>query len=58
MRRQLQGIACILFGILLSLSFRAMGIDAFFDLSFSWKVPFVILGALGLWLVFSKERES
>lgn len=56
MRRQLQGIALLLFRILLTLGFAAADIRYVFDLSLEWSIVWMLLGAAGLVLVFWKEK--
>ena len=55
MRRQLQGIALILLGILLTLVF---GMHPFFDCSFSWAVVFALVGIIGCVLVFLPDKPK
>lgn len=57
MKRQLQGIALLLFSILLTLGFAAADIRYVFDLSLEWSTVWMLLGAAGLVLVFWKERK-
>lgn len=47
MRRQLQGIALILFSLLLMMPY---GSEPVFDFSFRWSAVFVCLGAIGLFM--------
>lgn len=49
MKRQLQGIALILFSILLMLGF---GNTPFFDLSFDWSLIFTVVGSIGVFMTF------
>lgn len=56
MRRPLQGIALLLFSILLTLGFAAADIRYVFDLSLEWSIVWMLLGAAGLVLVFWKEK--
>ncbi|MGI6028590.1 MAG: hypothetical protein ACOX81_04180 [Candidatus Heteroscillospira sp.] len=55
MKRQLQGIAVLLFSILLTL---VMGNEPFFDLDFSFSAIFTIIGIVGLAMVFRKEPKQ
>ena len=55
MKKQLQGIALILFGILLMLGF---GSEPVFDFSFRWSVIFAIVGIAGVVMVFSPDRKN
>ncbi len=58
MKRQLQGIALILFSLLLSVSFEFMGIKSVFDLSISWQPIFLIVAIIGMVLVFVKAKNE
>ena len=58
MKRQLQGIALILFSLLLSVSFEFMGIKSVFDLSISWQPIFLIVAIIGVVLVFVKAKDE
>ena len=58
MKRQLQGIALILFSLLLSVSFEFMGIKSVFDLSISWQPIFLIVAIIGMVLVFVKAKDE
>ena len=57
MRRQLQGIALLLFSILLTLGFAVADIRYVFDLSLEWSTVWILLGAVGLVMVFWKEKK-
>ena len=57
MRRQLQGIALLLFSILLTLGFAVADIRYVFDLSLEWSTVWMLLGAVGLVMVFRKEKK-
>lgn len=48
MKRQFQGIAIILFSILLTLTFESVGWKYVFDLSLNWAHIFMLVGAAGL----------
>ena len=56
MRRQLQGIALLLFSILLTLGFAEAGFRYVFDLSLKWSVVWLLVGAAGLRMVFWKDK--
>ncbi len=56
MKRQLQGIALLLFSILLTLGFAVAGFHYVFDLSLEWSVIWMLLGAAGLVMVFWKDK--
>lgn len=59
MERKIKGIALLLFSILLTLGFQAMGLSgftfAFFDIW--WAAVFILLGAIGLALVLWPEQK-
>ena len=57
MKRQLQGVALLLFSILLTLGFAAADIRYVFDLSLEWSIVWILLGAVGLVMVFWKEKK-
>jgi len=52
MRKQLQGIALILFSILLTITFEVMDIKYVFDLSVYWFHIFLAIGIAGIIMVF------
>ena len=54
MKRQLQGIAVILFSILLMLGY---GNAPFFDLSFRWSLIFSIVGIIGAVMTFLPDKK-
>ena len=54
MKRQLQGIALVLFSILLMLGF---GNAPFFDLSFRWSLVFSIVGFIGVVMTFLHDKK-
>ena len=58
MRRQLQGIALILFSILLTIGFDKIGISHYFDLDKVWTVLFIGIGIWGLVWVFTKPTKD
>jgi len=58
MKKQLQGIALLLFSILLTLGFAIAGWRYVFDLSLKWQHIFLILGLVGLVLVFLPEKKE
>ena len=55
MKRQLQGIALILFGILLMLGF---GNEPFFDFDFGWSLFFIIVGGIGVLMAFLPKDKN
>ena len=57
MRKQLQGIALILFIILLTITFEVMDIIYVFDLSIYWVHDFLIIGIVGIIMVFSESKN-
>ena len=57
MKRQLQGVALLLFSILLTLGFAVADIRYVFDLSLEWSIVWMLLGAVGLVMVFRKEKK-
>lgn len=57
MKRQLQGVALLLFSILLTLGFAVADIRYVFDLSLEWSTVWMLLGAVGLVMVFRKEKK-
>lgn len=58
MRRQMQGIALILFSILLTLTFEVMNIKYVFDLGLYWVHIFLIIGIVGIIMVFWKPKDG
>jgi hypothetical protein len=58
MRKQIQGIALILFGILLTLTFEVMGIKYVFDLSLYWVHIFLVIGIVGIIMVLWKPKNG
>ena len=54
MKRQLQGIALILFSILLMLGH---GNAPFFDFSFRWSLIFSIVGIVGAVMTFLPDKK-
>lgn len=54
MNKQLQGIALILFSILLMVGF---GNEPVFDFSFRWSVIFLVAGIVGLVMTFSDKKN-
>ncbi len=59
MERKIKGIALLLFSILLTLGFDAMG-WTWFDFAFLeiwWSAVFILLGAIGLALVVWPEQK-
>ena len=57
MKRQLQGIALLLFSILLTLGFAVSDIHYVFDLDLQWSTVWMLLGAVGLVMVFWKAAK-
>lgn len=57
MKKQLQGIAIILFSILLTIGFHSIGWDYVFDLSLEWTHIFMLLGVVGIIFVFRTEKK-
>lgn len=52
MKRQLQGIALLLFSILLTLTFESVGWTYVFDLNLHWADIFMLIGIAGLVMAF------
>ena len=57
MIKQLQGIALILFSILLTITFEVMDIIYVFDLSIEWVHIFLVIGIAGIIMVYSKPKS-
>ena len=57
MRKQIQGIALILFSILLTITFEAMDIKYVFDLSIDWVHIFLVIGIAGIIMVFIEPKS-
>ena len=55
MKRQLQGIALILFAILMMIGY---GDKAFFDLDFGWSMIFKIVGIVGVVMTFLPDKKN
>lgn len=55
MKRQLQGVALILLGILLMIGY---GNEPFFDFSFRWSVLFSFIGIVGAVMVFMPDKKG
>lgn len=55
MKKQLQGIALILFAILMTIEY---GHKAFFDLDFGWSMIFDIIGIAGVVLTFLPDKKK
>ena len=55
MKRQLQGIALILIGILLMIGY---GNAPFFSLSFRWSLIFTIIGIVGIIMTFLPDKKK
>jgi|GEM_PF-1349899 len=58
MKRNLQGIAIILFSILLVITFENLGYDYIFDLDLEWGHLFILLGMIGLGLNYLRPKED
>ncbi|MCH4886212.1 hypothetical protein EZV73_01465 [Acidaminobacter sp. JC074] len=56
MKRNLQGIALILFAILLAITFHILGYDTIFDLDLEWSHIFILLGLVGLILNYVRPK--
>lgn len=55
MKKQLQGIAVVLISILLTLAY---GGECVGDLDLSWHTIFVIIGLIGLVMVFLPDKKN
>ena len=55
MRMQLQGIALILFAILMMIGY---GDKVFFDLDFGWSMIFKIVGIMGVAMTFFPNKKK
>ena len=55
MKKQLQGVALILFSILLMLGY---GNAPFFDLDFRWSLIFSIAGMVGVVMTFLPDKKN
>lgn len=58
MKKQLQGIALILFSILMTIVFEIVGWEYVFDLSLNWAHIFMLIGIAGLIWAFIPERKG
>lgn len=58
MKKQLQGIALILFSILMTITFENVGWEYVFDLSLNWAHIFILIGIAGLIWAFIPERKG
>jgi len=58
MKKQLQGIALILFSILLTIVFEIVGWKYVFDLSLNWAHIFMLIGIAGLIWAFIPEHKD
>ena len=58
MKRNLQGIALILFAILLTLTFNIMNYDTVFDLDLEWSHLFILLGVAGVLLNYIRPKQE
>lgn len=55
MKRQLQGIALILFAILMMIGY---GDKAFFDLDFGWSMIFKLIALAGVVMTFLPNKKN
>lgn len=55
MKKQLQGIALILFAILTMIGY---GDKAFLDLDFEWSMIFIIVGIVGVIMTFLPNKKN
>lgn len=55
MKKQLQGITLILFGILLMIGY---GEVPFFDFSLHWSALFSIIGIIGIIMAFMPDKKD
>lgn len=55
MKKQLQGIALILFAILMMIGY---GDKAFLDLDFGWSMIFKIVGIVGVVMTFLPDKKN
>ncbi len=55
MRRQLQGIALVLFAILMMIGY---GDKWFFDLDFGWSMIFLFVGIAGVVMTFWPDKKN
>lgn len=55
MRKQLQGIALIMFAILMMIGY---GDKAFFDLDFGWSMIFKIIAIVGVVMTFLPDKKN
>lgn len=58
MKKQLQGIALILFSILMTITFENVGWEYVFDLSLNWAHIFILIGIAGLIWAFIPECKD
>ena len=58
MKRQLQGIAIILFSLVATIIFELLNYRYIFDLDLSWKHIFLLIAVGGLILCFIKPRTG
>ncbi len=58
MKKQLQGIALILFSILMTITFESVGWKSVGDLSLNWAHIFMLIGVAGLIFAFIPERKD
>ena len=58
MKKQLQGIALILFSVLMTISFEIAGWRYLGDLDLKWAHIFMLTGIVGLILTFIPERKG
>jgi len=55
MKKQLQGIALILYAILMTIQY---GHKSFFDFDFGWSMIFNIIGIVGVVLTFWTDKKK
>ncbi len=58
MKRQLQGIALILFSLVATINFELLRYNYIFDLDLSWKHIFLLIAVGGLVLCFINPRTG
>jgi uncharacterized membrane protein YtjA (UPF0391 family) len=58
MKRQLKGIAIILFSIMLILGFNSIDVKYVFDLDLEWAHIFMVIGIIGVIMVFLKDKKD
>lgn len=58
MKKQLQGIAILLFSLLMTLGSAAVGWRFVFDLDLQWQHIFMVLGAVGLLVALLPDKKD